>query len=204
MGDHHRRDRRPALDPVGVVLSGAGLTGITHAFIQWRNNDWSSTSALVITLAGCAVLVAFIGWEHHIGDSRQLVELGLFRSAGFSWGALLATFVTFAMFGIMFAMPQYFQEVHGTSPMGSWLRGLPLIGGLMAGMIAGTGLARPRRGTTRPPAGAKELTTAGFVIMAASLITGTRTGPQRPYWRVSGRRQRPISRALWRPLVVSG
>jgi EmrB/QacA subfamily drug resistance transporter len=185
-----RSDRRPALDPIGVVLSGAGLTGITYGFIQWSHNDWSSTSALIITLAGVAVLAVFLGWERRIGESRQLVELGLFRSTSFSWGTLLATFVTFAMFGILFAMPQYFQEVHGTSAMGSGLRGLPLIGGLMIGMIGGTRLGAPRRGgdgAVRPSlVSTKALVTAGFVIMAAGLVIGTRTGTGSGLGFVSG------------------
>ena len=54
-------------------------------------------------LAGCGV--------------QPLIELALFRSAGFTWGTILATLVSFAMFGIMFAMPQYFQEVRaGPTP----------------------------------------------------------------------------------------
>lgn len=172
---------RPALDPVGVVLAGAGLTGLTYGFIEWSHNDWSSTSALISTLAGTVVLLGLIGWEYRIGPDRQLVELGLFRSAGFAWGTLLATFVTFAMFGIMFATPQFFQEVQGVSAMGSGLRGLPLIGGLVIGMLGGTRLASPRParaqdGTPRQPlVSAKMLVTAGFVIMAAGLALGTRT-----------------------------
>ena len=49
------------------------------------------------------------------------------------------------MFGIFFAMPQYFQEVQGANAMGSGLRLLPLIGGLVVGMIDSTRLATPRR-----------------------------------------------------------
>ncbi len=39
-------------------------------------------------------------------------------------------------------MPQYFQEVQGANAMGSGLRLLPLIGGLVVGMIGSTVLAR--------------------------------------------------------------
>ena len=65
-------------------------------------------------------LAAFAAWEHLLtrrtaetaagtgspGAVRPLIELALFRSAGFTWGTILATLVSFAMFGIMFAMPQ--------------------------------------------------------------------------------------------------
>ena len=50
------------------------------------------------------------------------------------------------MFGIFFVMPQYFQEVRGADAMGSGLRLLPMIGGMVIGMIGGTRLASPRKG----------------------------------------------------------
>ena len=49
------------------------------------------------------------------------------------------------MFGIFFAMPLYFQEVRGVNAMGSGLRLLPMIGGMVIGMIGGTRLASPRK-----------------------------------------------------------
>ena len=51
--------------------------------------------------------------------------------------------VVVAMSGYFFAMPQYFQEVRGVDAMGSGLRLLPMIGGMVIGMIGGTGLASP-------------------------------------------------------------
>jgi hypothetical protein len=108
----------------------------------------------------------------------------LFRSAGFTWGTVLATLVSFAMFGILFAMPQYFQEVRGVNAMGSGLRLLPMIGGMVVGMIGGTRLASPSKSkaadgsgdTARGPrASVKGLVTVGFTIMAIALAFGATT-----------------------------
>ena len=103
----------------------------------------------------------------------------MFRSAGFTWGTILSTLVSFAMFGIFFAMPQYFQEVRGVNAMGSGLRLLPMIGGMVIGMIGSTRLASPRKtadGTVRAPlASAKGLVTVGFTIMAITLAFGATT-----------------------------
>jgi hypothetical protein len=79
--------------------------------------------------------------------------------------------VTFAMFGLFFAMPQYFQGVLGVNAMGSGLRLLPMVGGMLVGMIGGTRLASPR-GTRPPLVSAKALVSAGFLIMAAGLGLG--------------------------------
>jgi MFS transporter, DHA2 family, multidrug resistance protein len=169
-----------------VLLSSAGLIGLTYGFIRVGETSWTNAAALATIAAGLVVLVVFVAWERRltrraIGSEsvRPLIELGLFRSAGFTWGTALATLVSFAMFGIFFAMPQYFQEVRGADAMGSGLRLLPMIGGLVVGMIGGTRLASPRKGadggSRSPLANVKTLVTIGFAIMAVTLAVGATT-----------------------------
>ena len=149
--------------------------------------------ALGTIAIGAAVLAVLVAWERWLtgrdrtgsggsprgGAIRPLIELRLFRSAGFTWGTILATLVSFAMFGIFFAMPQYFQEVRGANAMGSGLRLLPMIGGMVIGMIGSTRLASPRRaadGTASAPlASVKGLVAVGFTIMAVTLGFGATT-----------------------------
>ncbi len=181
-----RSEQRPRIDLAGVLLSSAGLIGLTYGFIRVGETSWTNAAALATIAAGLAVLVVFVAWERRLtrraASVRPLIELGLFRSAGFTWGTALATLVSFAMFGIFFAIPQYFQEVRGLDAMGAGVRWLPMIGGMVAGMIGSTRLAAPRKagdGSVRPPlAGAKDLVAFGFAAMAAGLVFGafTRTG----------------------------
>ena len=158
-----RSEQRLRLDAGGVLLSSAGLAGLTYGFIEAGQQGWTDTVALTTIAAGVVVLAVFVAWERWLtrraGSVRPLIELGLFRSAQFTWGTTLATLVSFAMFGIFFAMPQYFQEVQGANAMGSGLRLLPMIGGLVVGMIGSTVLAvfvgwerwlTRRAGTVRP------------------------------------------------------
>jgi len=93
-------------------------------------------------------------------------------------------------------MPQYFQEVQGANALGSGLRLLPMIGGLVVGMIGSTVLARgdepqspprpPREGLASPRvvapgqvraplASVKALVMVGFIIMAVALAFGAST-----------------------------
>jgi len=193
-----RSELRPSVDGVGVLMSSAGLAGLTYGFIRAGQDGWTDVTALATIAAGAAVLGVFVAFQRRLtgreragtGRVRPLIELGLFRSAAFTWGTLLATLVSFAMFGIFFAMPQYFQEVQGTNAMGSGLRLLPMIGGLVVGMIGSTRLATPRKapvsgdGASRggasgqpraPLAGVKGLVAAGFTIMAVALAAGATT-----------------------------
>ena len=176
-----RSAERPKVDILGVILSSAGLAGLTYGFIRAGQDGWTDAAAVGAIAAGTAVLVILIAWERWLTDRnraaadgsprggaiRPLIELRLFRSAGFTWGTVLSTLVSFAMFGIFFAMPQYFQEVRGVNALGSGLRLLPMIGGMVIGMIGGTVRARA--------VGAKGLVTAGFTIMAIALGFGATT-----------------------------
>jgi len=203
-----RSAQRPSVDVLGVLLSSAGLAALTYGFIKAGQDGWTDGTALVTIGAGVAVLAVLVAWERWLtgrnraaeagsprgGAIRPLIELRLFRSAGFTWGTLLSTLVSFAMFGILFAMPQYFQEVRGVNAMGSGLRLLPMIGGMVIGMIGSTVLARgddpprpPREdmasprpggqdGTARAPlASVKGLVTVGFALMAITLGVGATT-----------------------------
>ena len=184
---------RPGIDIVGVILSSAGLAGLTYGFIKAGQDGWTDAVALGTIATGVVVLAVLVTWERWLtgrdrtgsggslrgGAIRPLIELRLFRSAGFTWGTILATLVSFAMFGIFFAMPQYFQEVRGADAMGSGLRLLPMIGGMVIGMIGSTRLASPRQapdGTASAPlASVKGLVAVGFAIMAITLGFGATT-----------------------------
>src|SRR6201994_4153906 len=188
-----RSEQRLGVDILGVILSSAGLAGLTYGFIKAGQDVWSDAAAVGTIAAGVAVLAVLVAWERWLtgrnragnggslrgGVIRPLIELRLFRSAGFTWGVTLSTLVSFAMFGIFFAMPLYFQEVRGVNAMGSGLRLLPMIGGMVIGMIGSTRLASPRQAASGTPsapwASVKGLVTMGFSIMAVTLGVGATT-----------------------------
>jgi DHA2 family multidrug resistance protein-like MFS transporter len=159
-----RAATRPGLDLAGVATSAAGLVALTYGLIQAGQDGWSDARALALMIAGAALLAGFLGWERRLTrrpGGQPLLDLTLFSSASFTWGVLLA------MLGILFTMPQYFQGVLGTNAMGSGLRLLPLVAGLMAGAVPAARIVRL--------AGAKVAVTAGFVLLAAGLSIGATT-----------------------------
>jgi MFS transporter, DHA2 family, multidrug resistance protein len=163
-----RSARRPRVDVGGIVLSSLGLAALTYGLIDAGQHGWASPRALAVVAAGAVALVAFVAWERRVGRGVQpLVDLSLFGSANFTWGTILATLVSFAMFGLIFTAPQYFQAVLGATPLGAGLRLLPLVAGLLAGAVAADQVARL--------AGAKATVASGFALISAGLITGTFT-----------------------------
>jgi MFS transporter, DHA2 family, multidrug resistance protein len=172
-----RSARRPTIDLAGLVTSTGGLVAVTYGFIKAGQDGWSDAAALGLIAGGAAVL-ALLPWVER-GVTRRggqpLADLRLFSSAGFRWGTILATAVSFAMFGIFFALPQYFQDVRGADALGSGLRLLPMIGGMLIGMIAGTRLQAPRKGGGSPLAGPRAVVAVGYVLMAAGMALGAFT-----------------------------
>ncbi|MBO0867820.1 MAG: MFS transporter [Micromonosporaceae bacterium] len=162
--------RRPGFDPVGVLLSTAGLVGLTYGVIKAGERGWGDVAAIGWIAGGALVVVGFIGWEHRVGRAGRepVVDLRLFRSASFSWGTALSTLMQFAMIGLLFAVPQYFRAVLGTDAMGAGVRLLPLIGGLVVGLGAGDRLSRK--------VGANLTVGLGFLVMAAGMLTAASTG----------------------------
>jgi DHA2 family multidrug resistance protein-like MFS transporter len=140
-----RAPQRPGLDLVGVITSAAGLVAVTYGLIKAGQDGWSDLSALALMIAGVALLAVFLWWERRLTrrpGGQPLLDLALFSSASFTWGVILAMLPILAMLGILFTMPQYFQGVLGSSAMGSGLRLLPLIAGLIAGAVPAARIVR--------------------------------------------------------------
>jgi EmrB/QacA subfamily drug resistance transporter len=171
-----RASQRPDFDPVGMVSSAGGLVAITYGFIQAGVSGWTDPLVWLYVALGVFVLIGFYAWERNLSrraGSRPLVDPALFRSKSYLWGVILAAFAVMAMVGLIFTMPQYFQGVLGTTAMASGVRLLPLIGGMVVGVVPANIVGRR--------VGAKAAATLGFLTMAAGLAlggtTGTSSGP---------------------------
>jgi DHA2 family multidrug resistance protein-like MFS transporter len=165
-----RAPERPGLDPLGMLASMAGLVGVTYGVIRAGEHGWGDAAAITLMVAGVLVIVAFFGWERAVSrraNGQPLVDLSLFGSASFTWGVILAAVGVLAMIGVLFTMPQYFQGVRGTDAMGSGVRLLPLVGGLILGALPADNVARL--------VGAKITVTLGFLILGAGLTLGAAT-----------------------------
>jgi MFS transporter, DHA2 family, multidrug resistance protein len=172
-----RSAQRPRIDLSGLAVSTVGLVALTYGFIKAGDDGWSNATAVALIAAGVVVLAVLPLVERRIARSggQPLADLQLFESPGFRWGTILATLVSFAMFGIFFALPQYFQGVRGADALGSGIRLLPMIGGMLVGMVAGTRLSSPRAGGRPALAGPRALITAGYLLMAVAMVLGALT-----------------------------
>ncbi len=161
---------RPGVDPVGVLASTAGLVTVTYGLIGAGRDGWWSPGALGSIGLGVGMLAGFFAWERRLTrrpGGQPVLDLTLFRSASFTWGAILTAVAVLSMIGVLFTMPQFFQGVQGADAMGSGVRLLPLVAGLVAGAVPADRLVR-RVSATFVAAG-------GFALLAIGLWSASRT-----------------------------
>src|ERR1700683_2055593 len=63
---HSRRDRRPSVDVLGVILSSAGLAGLTYGFIRAGQAGLSAPGPARTSVAGAVVLAVFVAWARWV------------------------------------------------------------------------------------------------------------------------------------------
>lgn len=105
----------PRLDPVGALLSMAGLGALLWGVIEGPAKGWTSATVVAGFGAGIVVLAAFFTWE--LRCAEPMLDVRYFRNRRFSAasGAVTITFLT--LFGTIFLLTQYFQAVLGYSTM---------------------------------------------------------------------------------------
>jgi len=158
------KTRRP-INLVSVVLSAAGLVGLTYGLIRFGDKGWGDGTAWLTFAAGVVLIVAFVAWERT--REHALADLSLFGDHGFRMGTFFQLTNAFAMFGLFFTIPLYFQSVLGVDSLGSGLRMLPMIGGLLVASNFLEGL--------RDKIGLKLTLMVGFGALAIGMGLGATT-----------------------------
>ncbi|GAA5047222.1 MFS transporter [Nocardia callitridis] len=161
---------RPTIDYLGIVVSSAALAALVYGVTLAGEKGWGDASAIAFLLAALVLLIVFGVIEGRFSRGKTttlLVDTHLMRSKSFVWGTILITIAVFAMFGLLFTMPQFFQAVQGADALGTGLKLLPFIGG----MVIGAKFATP----LDTAAGTRVTVAVGFVILAIGLGMGTMT-----------------------------
>jgi EmrB/QacA subfamily drug resistance transporter len=164
----------PRIDPVGVVLSVAGLVTLVYAIIEAPNHGWTDPAVVSEFAVAVAVLAAFVWWELH--TDHPMLNVRFFENPRFTAANLSITLVFFAMFGSLFFVTQYLQFILGYTPLQAGMRTAP-IALVMIVVAPVTGMLVQRLGN-------KVLVTAGMVVAAAGLFIMSRTSVDSGYAHV--------------------
>jgi EmrB/QacA subfamily drug resistance transporter len=164
-----RDERKPALDPLGALLSIAGLGTLIYAIIEAPNRGWVSVPTFLTFFAAAAILSAFAGWE--LRTSRPMLNLRFFRNPRFTAATTTITMIFFVMFGTFFVLTQYLQSVLGYSPLEAGVRVLPWAAAYMVSAPLSARLVE-RWGQRRVVSTGLAVVAAGLAMLSRSTVHG--------------------------------
>ena len=118
-----RDPQQGRLDPLGALLSIAGLSALVYAIIEAPNFGWGTSKTMLWFGLALVLIGLFLWWERRV--VQPMLDLTLFKDRRFSVASGGIALVYFAMFGTFFLMAQYFQAVHGYSAFQAGLMQVP-------------------------------------------------------------------------------
>jgi EmrB/QacA subfamily drug resistance transporter len=108
------------LDPPGLVTGTAGLFFLVYALIEGNAKGWTDSLILGAFALSAVLLAVFFYVESH--RESPMLPLRFFKIPTFAAANVVAAAVFFAMFGSVFFLSLYLQNVRGYSPVGAGLR----------------------------------------------------------------------------------
>jgi EmrB/QacA subfamily drug resistance transporter len=155
----------------GLALLSAGLFLVVWALIKAQSHAWLSAYVLGFGIAGLVCLAAFAVRESRA--SSPMLPLDIFRSRSVSAGTALAIIGFIGLFGVLFFITLYLQNVHGYSPIQTGVKMLPLTATFIVSPILGSVLTE-RLGPRWP-------LMAGMLILGGAFLGLTGLGVSSAY-----------------------
>jgi EmrB/QacA subfamily drug resistance transporter len=110
-------------DKMGTVLSMTAFGTILLALSKGQSEGWTSLYIVSLLFTGFFSLILFIWVE--LGQEQPLMDLRLFKIPEFSLSVITSGLVTMGMFGGIFLMPIYLQNILGMSAIQTGLLLMP-------------------------------------------------------------------------------
>jgi EmrB/QacA subfamily drug resistance transporter len=155
-----RESVRTRFDIPGLVLLAVAVFCLVFGVIHSEAWGWSDPRILELLGASAVFTAAFIVVEQR--TAAPLVPLHLFDDRSITLGVITLLLTFFALYGVLFFVSLYFQNVQGLDPVQAGLRLLPLIG-----VFA---ISSPYAGRVTTRFGARLPITVGLALTTLSLV----------------------------------
>jgi MFS family permease len=142
------------------LLSILTLVALLYSIIQAPEKGWTAPEVVVAFVVGLLLLGLFAVWE--MRAKEPMIDVRVFRNPRFSAASGVLTLTSFALYGSVFLLIQYFQFVLGYSPLEAGLLAMPVAIAMMVVSPNAPRLVR-RWGT-------KWVVVLGLVITALAML----------------------------------
>src|SRR5580692_9239884 len=147
------------LDLTGLALSSTGLFGIVFGLIRSQTLGWTSTEVLVSLIAGAALVAAFVRYELTVDE--PMLPMRFFAKRSFAITNVVSLSMYFGMFGSIFFLSQFLQNVLGNSPLQAGVKLLAWTGATL--------VVSPLAGVFSERFGSRMFMVAGLALQAVAL-----------------------------------
>jgi EmrB/QacA subfamily drug resistance transporter len=160
-----------ALDTLGALLAPFGFAAVSYGISESTTAGWTGTPTLLSLAVGAVALIAFAVRE--LTTAAPLLELRVFRSRDFSLAIVTQWVGQAALFGALFLVPLFLQQVRGYGAFDTGLFTLP--------QALAAAVVMPIGGRLFDRIGARVPVILGLVLVTISTwflaqITATTTG----------------------------
>jgi EmrB/QacA subfamily drug resistance transporter len=162
------------LDPPGLLSGTAGLFFLVFALIEGNARGWTDGLILGAFALAAVLLGVFFYVESH-RDSPML-PLNFFRIPTFAAANVVAAAVFFAMFGTVFFLTLYLQNIQGYTPVQAGVRLLAFSAVIL--------VVAPISGRLSDKYGSRWFMTVGPLLAATGMALMLRTQPESSYLTV--------------------
>jgi EmrB/QacA subfamily drug resistance transporter len=147
------------LDLPGLALESIGAFGVVFGLVRAQSLGWTSTTVLVSLIGGAALLGAFVVRE--LNTSEPMLPMSFFGRRSFAVTNVASLTMYFGMFGSIFFLSQYMQNVLGNTPLQAGLKLLVWTGASM--------VVAPLAGVFSERLGSRPFMFAGLSLQAGAL-----------------------------------
>jgi EmrB/QacA subfamily drug resistance transporter len=167
-----RDPRAGRFDPLGALLSVAGITLLTWSIIEAPRHGWGSAATVSGIVGALVILAVFAWWQVRRPD--PMLDVRLFRNPRFSAASAAIALAFFGLFGFIFMITQYFQVVRGYDPLGAGLATLPFA--VVTAAFSPVAIMAMKR------VGTKVVVAFGLALMSSGFVVAAITAADSPYW----------------------
>ena len=147
------------LDLPGLALASTGVFGIVFGLVRAQALGWTSTTVLTSMIVGAVPLAGFIVRER--STSEPMLPMSFFAKRSFAVTNVASLIMYFGMFGSIFFLSQYMQNVLHNTPLQAGLKLLVWTGATM--------VVAPLAGVFSERLGSRLFMVSGLSLQAGAL-----------------------------------
>jgi EmrB/QacA subfamily drug resistance transporter len=147
------------LDLRGLLFGSGGAFGIVFGLIRAQSLGWGATGVVIPLLVGVVLLGAFVAWERRAAE--PMLPMSFFAKRSFAVTNVASLSMYFGMFGSIFFLSQFMQNVLHNTPLQAGLKLLVWTGATM--------IVAPFAGVFSERIGSRPFMAVGLSLQAGAL-----------------------------------